>query len=162
MESVELVHLIDRLKRTFARQPDVLALCEHVTLHKCPVALQPAPVTLPVTSRRQAMSMAQSGCLECERRRKQTLARVRRARQNRSATPGGARPIRHSGVGPPFRRTTEGVSRQRLRAAANSGRYPPVKSKKVLPDFSGLEIQKTTPGLNLKRYWRALARSDRR
>jgi hypothetical protein len=67
MDSTELVQLVDRLKRTFPRQPDVLALCEHVTLHKCPVTLQTAPValqsepvTLPVTSTQHVMSTAHS------------------------------------------------------------------------------------------------------
>jgi hypothetical protein len=90
MDSTELVQLVDRLKRTFPRQPDVLALCEHVTLHRCPVALPTTPVALPVTSTQHVMSTAHSGCLECERRRKQALERVRRARQTRSATPRGA------------------------------------------------------------------------
>ena len=88
MDSTELVQLVDRLKRTFPRQPDVLALCEHVTLHMQAVALPTTPVALRVTSTQHVMSTAHSGCLECERRRKQTLERVRRARQNRFATPG--------------------------------------------------------------------------
>jgi hypothetical protein len=90
MDSVELVQVIDRLTRTFPRHVDVLALREHVTLHMQAVTLPVEPVALPVTPTRHAMSTAHSGCLACERRRKQTLNRVRRARQNRSATPRGA------------------------------------------------------------------------
>jgi hypothetical protein len=78
MDRTELFALTTRVRRA-TRLPDVIALCDEVERLACSatpptVALQPTPVAL-----------HKPGCIECERRRKQTRDRVARSRRNKES-----------------------------------------------------------------------------
>ena len=78
VDRTELFALTTRVRRA-TRLPDVIALCDEVERLACSatpptVALQPAPVAL-----------HKSGCIECERRRKQTRTRVARSRRTKES-----------------------------------------------------------------------------
>ena len=76
MDRTELFALTTRVRRA-TRLPDVIALCDEVerlarSATPPTVAVQPAPAAL-----------HKPGCIECERRRKQTRDRVARSRRNK-------------------------------------------------------------------------------
>ena len=73
MDRAELFSLTTRICRA-TRLPDVIALCDEAERLACSATqpTQPAPVAL-----------HKPGCIECERRRKQTRDRVARSRRNK-------------------------------------------------------------------------------
>ena len=75
MDRAELFALTTRIRRD-TRLPDVIALCDEVERLACSAtpSTQYAPVAL-----------HKAGCIECERRRKQTRDRVARSRRNKES-----------------------------------------------------------------------------
>jgi hypothetical protein len=75
MERIDLVQLVDRLRRAQPRNADVMALCDYamVTLQTKPVTYQPEPVTYQATT-----------CPRCEALAKRERDRVRRWREAKS------------------------------------------------------------------------------